>query len=205
MHDVAPSWLKIAALRQHLAAPSSPGSNGKPRFEWLWALDLDAFIMNTTLNLEHHILPHLLTPTASLLVSRDCNGPNFGSWFVRNTPWARQLLDRVWALRHRTDIPNIADWWEQAAMTHLFRSMPPEEVAANVAFLPQRLLNTYPASEPCGTVWEPGDFVLHLAGPAKQGFAKLTEFPYLQSLVRRRRLLEQVQQEGPHQVQRQHW
>jgi hypothetical protein len=149
---IHPSWLKIAELKRLLEPEDQP-------YDWIWSLDLDAFIMNTTLGFGTHVLqapgavPH--PHNVSLVLAADCNGINGGSFFIRRTPWSLNLLDRVWALRHATpdQVKYVDSWWEQAALTHVFEQMGPQEVADNVAVVPQ--VRVW-AGMRCLTAWQRG-------------------------------------------------
>jgi hypothetical protein len=133
---VHPSWIKVAELQRLLEPEDQP-------YDWIWSLDLDAFIMNTSLIFDTHVLqapgavPH--PHNVSLLLAKDCNGINGGSFFIRRTPWSLNLLDRLWSLRNATpdEIRLIDKWWEQAALMYVFEQMGPQEVADNVAMVPQ--------------------------------------------------------------------
>jgi hypothetical protein len=175
---VHPAWIKISAMRHHLV---------HGQFEWIWSLDMDAFITNVDLRLEDHVFGAMKNPNASLIIAGDCNViSNSGSFFVRNTAWGLNFLQQVWDMRERTDIINIRDWWENAVVLHLLQNMSPEELAAHVEFAPQSQINAYPESvrsdDPnvhCGYLWQPGDFVVHAAGFGKQRFPDGPEFKYI--------------------------
>jgi hypothetical protein len=73
-----PVWSKIAALLQHMKEDDH---------EWYWALDLDAVITNADIKATD-----LLDDEYDLIVSRDCNWFNAGSFFIKKSKWSMQYL-----------------------------------------------------------------------------------------------------------------
>ncbi|EEB09217.1 alpha-1,2-galactosyltransferase gmh3 [Schizosaccharomyces japonicus yFS275] len=92
-----------------------------------------------------------------LIIAQDHNGLNAGSFFIRNTPLMRMLLD-FWeeaSFRENKVAPN-----EQALLCYFVRHHP--EIASHVGLVEQRLINAYPQGY--NMDWRPGDLVVHLAG-----------------------------------------
>jgi mannan polymerase II complex MNN10 subunit len=106
------------------------------------------------LNISHpftdaHLSPDDLSPVGdgdpssiNLVLSQDCSGFNLGSFFIRRSDWALQLLDVWWdpvayEQRHMSWVHR-----EQSALEDLYSSQP--WVRKHTAFLPQRRINSFP-------------------------------------------------------------
>lgn len=50
------------------------------KHEWFWALDMDSLIMNASIKAENY-----LDDKYDLIVVKDCNGFNAGSFFIKNS------------------------------------------------------------------------------------------------------------------------
>lgn len=178
---VHPVWSKICALREAFEQ--------NPAAEWIWWLDTDAIITNP----QHAVAKHVLHAKAmeqrvtygrplrnrfgnwtngiymepgeidfsniDMVISQDFYGVNAGSFFIRRSNFTNTLLD-IW-----DDPLQIKHGWErleQDALGHLFFVQ--ERVQQHVALAPQRLFNSYTDSPKGVWTWQPGDFVIHLAG-----------------------------------------
>jgi hypothetical protein len=64
-------------------------------YDWVFWLDADAWITNYDIKLET-ILPR--QGSADFVVTQDINGPNAGSWLLRNSDWSRKFLKDWWSL-----------------------------------------------------------------------------------------------------------
>lgn len=131
-------WSKIPALLQHMDDP----------VEWLWWLDADAMIMNP----EIRISDVIRNASGDLVISKDGNDINAGSFLVRNSESARDLLRRVYA---RTEFIHH-HWREQEALRTIIA-----EGGANVTYVEQRAINSYFVGPERGA-FRAGDFILHL-------------------------------------------
>jgi hypothetical protein len=89
------------------------------------------------------------------------------------------FLHQIWDMRARSDIENIGNWWENAALLHILKNMSPQELAAHVEFAPQSQFNAYPVAVHCGHAWQPGELVVHATGPGKEVFPGGPEFNYI--------------------------
>lgn len=143
-----PSWSKILFTKKYL-----------PDCDWLFWSDADALVMNFSTKLESFV-----DPDYDLLITKDCNGINAGHYFIKNTPWSFEFLDRVWSMEQHTNHV----WWEQAAMIELAEVSGYKE---RIKLCPTKLFNAYanpgyswPNSGDC---WEPGDFAIHFPGSAE--------------------------------------
>ena len=147
------AWSKIHFLRQIL-----------PRYDWVMWSDADSLITNPAISLGT-----LVDQPADLLITRDQNGVNTGSFLIRNSPWSRRFLDQAW------EIPSTPGYkaryelwtdrmWENRAFLILLGL---HECRRHSRILPQRSLNSYPpeltAAGP-DSAHRPGDFVIHLPG-----------------------------------------
>ena len=105
----------------------------------------------------------------NLVLSQDCSGFSLGSFFIRRSLWADRLLDTMWdpVMYEQKHM----DWEhkEEDALEYLYTKQP--WVRNNVAFAPQRMINSFPLGA-CGDVFnetfhyeESGrDFVVNMAG-----------------------------------------
>lgn len=73
-----PVWSKIAALLRHME---------EDRHEWFWALDLDTLIMNGDKKATD-----LLDDDFDMIINRDCNWFNAGSFMIKNSEWSKNYL-----------------------------------------------------------------------------------------------------------------
>jgi hypothetical protein len=73
-----PVWSKISSLIQRMTEESH---------EWYWALDLDTVIMNFTIPADIY-----LDDKYDVIVVKDCNGYNAGSFFIKNSEWSLSYL-----------------------------------------------------------------------------------------------------------------
>ncbi len=94
-------WSKILAIRHHLKD-----------YEWVFWMDTDCLF----LRYDEPLISFTEEVTEDVIISRDDNGLNSGAFFVRNTPWARDFLDRVYARSECIHDP----WWENKAIANLY-------------------------------------------------------------------------------------
>lgn len=139
-----PSWSKIPFTQQCL-----------PNCDWLFWSDADALVTNFSIKLES-----LVDPDYDFLVTKDINGINCGHYFIKNTPWAFDFLDRVWNSDETEHY-----WAEQWAIMRLAKV---DGYRERMKFLPTREFNSYPQpghSWPdVNECWQPGDFMVHFPG-----------------------------------------
>lgn len=192
---VHPVWSKVAAIRE--AFEENPG------VEWVWWLDTDAIITNP----QYAVAEHILNPKAleqrvtygrpmrsmfgnwtsgifmepgeidfdnvDMVITQDFYGLNAGSFFIKRSTFTSVLLD-IW-----DDPLQINHKWErleQDALAYLFHSH--DVFQRHIALAPQRLFNSY-TDKPGGVwSWQPGDFVIHLAGCNEQGVCESSFHKY---------------------------
>jgi hypothetical protein len=71
---------KLPFIREYL--------NNNPSVEWVWWLDIDTIITNFHVRIEDRI-----DNNYHFIISKDLNGINAGSFFIRNSPEGRNFLD----------------------------------------------------------------------------------------------------------------
>ncbi|EEB08628.1 alpha-1,2-galactosyltransferase gmh3 [Schizosaccharomyces japonicus yFS275] len=179
---IPPVWAKMPAILATM--------DKYPQAKWIWWLDQDAIIMNKKLSLQDHLLSkkalrrsllrnqhylnnqdatetHLVTPSeysdadldkVGLIISRDLNGLNAGSFFVRVNPIMRMFVD-VWSDKAYRE--NKVSENEQSLLGYLMKNHP--EMASYVGFVPQKMINSYDASEDVQRYTQ-GDLLIHFAG-----------------------------------------
>lgn len=115
---------------------------------WAWWFDTDAFITNQNVELaaivdrakEVHkssFPDGQKAPPLDLILSRDCNGLNAGSYLVRKSAWSRRYLHAIWMLKseiHNIDPDRTS---EQDAMAFLLHNSP--DVQKRAVFAPQKV------------------------------------------------------------------
>jgi hypothetical protein len=136
----------------------------------LWLSDADILITNMTLRLEDHVLP-LLPDNKDILVALDSyHTMNCGSLFIRNTPWLRDFMARVY--QHTDFTYHI--WWEQAAICHLYSTNESDKKMIEVT-RQHKKFNAFLRGKDGEPLWEPSDFLVHFAGVGDE--------PKIQALV----------------------
>ncbi|GAB4815708.1 hypothetical protein N2152v2_002754 [Parachlorella kessleri] len=147
-----PSWSKVPAVLSLL-----------PLYDWMWVVDTDTLVMTPSVPLTDFI-----DDDYDLVMTRDCNAVNGGSWLVRNSQWTEALLAQLYA-RHKA-VPSC--WWEQSAFIQL-TALP--GVRERIKVLPNKGLNSY-GEGICGdkAAFTKGDLLVHFPGIANKSevFAK---------------------------------
>ncbi|KAJ5126425.1 hypothetical protein N7526_008602 [Penicillium atrosanguineum] len=172
-------WNKIPILKEAFER--------HPDAEWVWWMDMDIIIMNTTLNIYDHILSKeglahnilldremtgagggksgFSTPATykhndiNFVISLDSWGMNVGNFLIRRGEWSKWLLD-LWV-----EPLYISQNWvfpENDAWTHMWEYH--GIVRDHAAITTQRSMNAYPDSNMIGEHWQPGDHIVHFAG-----------------------------------------
>lgn len=138
-------WNKIP-LAMDLLFPK----DASKAFDWVWMLDYDAFIMNTELTIEAHVLNYAKKErlnqgkpwrTCDGIITIDFNNLNAGSFFLRRSAWTKMYLEKVWNLSQDTSIYNWEQWHEQAVMIDLYWNS--TEIQHHFQVVPQELINSY--------------------------------------------------------------
>jgi len=136
-----PAWSKIKLIQRMIED-----------YDWVWWLDADAVITKLDKKLESII--EQAGEEDFLIISKDTNQINSGSFFIRNCHIATEFLTEVYG---REDcIHHI--WWEQQAMIKVLEQ---EKYSSKVKVLDQHEFNSMP------DVWKEGDFVVHMPGKYK--------------------------------------
>jgi hypothetical protein len=134
-------------------------ANWLPKYDAVMWIDCDAVITNLT-----KPLTDLFQQGDQFLITADLYGINTGTFIAMNTPLTHQFL---YAVRYAgPQLVKGHHWGEQEAMIRLL-SMPPYDKLAR--FLPQNKMNSYLNAKMGRPDWfmgnfQPGDFILHLAG-----------------------------------------
>lgn len=103
------AWDKLLAIKAVMAHSGA---------ERLWCTDSDSIIMNLTISVEAFLQRvQAEKPDASIIVSKDCNGINTGSWFLRNTPWTHQHLTDAWYLND-TSVVSVSGLALRTTVSH---------------------------------------------------------------------------------------
>ena len=132
--------------------------------KWIWMMDGDLIVMNETLKLDRVIeaakdirsKQNQTLHDCDFIIGEDCNGINAGSFFIKNTEWSREFMNRV--LEYND--PNT-NWAEQQTMNIIISNTSFSE--NHVTYIHMSFLNSY-VEGICGDhdySYKPGDFVIH--------------------------------------------
>lgn len=164
-------WEKLNMTRDAII----PSLYGEKSYQWVWMLDFDTLITNTSIAISDVIERSLQFAEAEgkrggdvhLVLTRDCDPLNLGSMFLRASPWTlafieqwragAEILDQHRQLRNEQDV--LRDMLHGNAFS----------VADHSVIAPQHLFDAYPAELECydprdPRPWRPGMFLLHFAG-----------------------------------------
>ncbi|KAL7750878.1 hypothetical protein RI367_003839 [Sorochytrium milnesiophthora] len=138
-------------------------------YEWVWLLDLDTVITNHEVQL-HRLAQYVgAASNYSLIIAKDCNEFNAGSFLLRNNQWSRDFL-AIALDTYGKEVPVDHPFQEQMAIIHLYHHN--ETIKAQTLLAPQWAINSYEGD--CVTDkrrWQIGDFVVHFAGyPRDQAY-----------------------------------
>ena len=112
------AWTKVRALQKYL-----------PLHDWVWWVDVDTLIINPAERLEDRI-----DPAYNLIMTRDTNAVNTGSFLIQRSLWSINFLQRWW------DTPSLNTWWGNGGFVRLYEEV---DVAANVKLIEKTKLNSY--------------------------------------------------------------
>ncbi|CAK1365221.1 hypothetical protein CB0940_08830 [Cercospora beticola] len=153
---------------------------GEKSYEWVWMLDLDTLIMNSSVTLEDFVERSLeygeregkKREDIHMILTRDCEPLNAGSMIFRASPWMLQMIEQ-WRSHDVDADAGEGNRLDQGAL----KGMLQEDVfssAQKSVIVPQTWMNSYPEEIQCydpreealTRPWEYGDFVIHFAGAA---------------------------------------
>ncbi|KAF2274278.1 uncharacterized protein EI97DRAFT_435366 [Westerdykella ornata] len=141
--------------------------------DWVWWLDFDTLITNTTMAVADVIEEALGDATATgmdpgevdFLVTDDCNNLNDGSFIARSSPRTVATLDAIRAL-HDREKSKGNDLNDQDAMRDFLRTDDP--LVKHTLRIPQWKINAFPEEIKCydgsGVGWARGMLLVHFAG-----------------------------------------
>lgn len=172
----APYWSKIVAIHDQLLK----GKEG----EWIAWCDASALFTNTKKNFDQIIQKY--GSDKDLILTTDPQVPiNNAVFLVKNTPWTKNWIQKVWA---RSDLANGGkgncwSWglpfchYEQQAMTELWER--DEEVQSHTVVIPNKEMNAFYRyshydkyremdqnydGDKEDSKWAPGDFICKVTG-----------------------------------------
>lgn len=144
-------WSKIPFILANLAK--------LPEGALVWLSDADVLITNPELRVEDQMGVLLPAGKDMLMCIDSCAHLNSGNVLMRNTAWLRDYWKRV---GEQTDLLYHI-WWENAAMIKLLETVP-NDFAHTEITNKHKKFNAYLRGVPREPLWEPGDFLVHLAG-----------------------------------------
>ncbi|KAI5847508.1 galactosyl transferase GMA12/MNN10 family-domain-containing protein [Tricharina praecox] len=148
-------------------------------YDWIWWVDFDTVITNTTIKIEDIIADALRDEknpdNIDLLLTSDCWPLNAGSMLLRATPRLLPFLSSVWKCGDAPKEPS-----EQDCIRDILNSSPQERSRAK--WIAQKKMNSFPEEIGCydsnNLPWSPGDFVIHFAGAWAHLKGKAKRDPY---------------------------
>lgn len=167
--DYVKPWDKLDCIQEAAQKTAS----GAKTYEWLWLLDFDTLITNTEVRVEDIIEQSLQFAEAEgkhrddiqLILTRDCEPLNAGSFFVRVSPFLPGFIEE-WRSGRQSNTP-------QRTEQDVLRDMLLEntfQVADFSVVVPQTMFNAYPddlnlcRDERDPRSWEKGMFLVHFPG-----------------------------------------
>ena len=144
-------WSKIPFILANLAK--------LPEGALVCLSDADVLITNPELRVEDQMGVLLPAGKDMLMCIDSCAHLNSGNVLMRNTAWLRDYWKRV---GEQTDLLYHI-WWENAAMIKLLETVP-NDFAHTEITNKHKKFNAYLRGVPREPLWEPGDFLVHLAG-----------------------------------------
>ncbi|KAI9203409.1 uncharacterized protein BJ171DRAFT_509611 [Polychytrium aggregatum] len=146
-----PAWAKIEELQRQFA-----------KYEWIWVIDLDAYIMNKSIGFEEIVGVH--GTNREIIIAQDYPAfvVNAGSFFVHSSPYTIRFVEE-WFRHHQERI----HLFEQAVFASLF-TRNYMDIQDRTALVPLRTINSYcPEHLIPDFRYQPGDFVVHFPGQCK--------------------------------------
>ncbi|KAJ5319369.1 uncharacterized protein N7506_012073 [Penicillium brevicompactum] len=155
------TWLKFDMVERVIKAN---------QHDWVWYLDFDTLITNTSVSLTNLISENLANVTMpndiDLLVTDDCNGLNDGSFIARSSARSIEFLNGVRALHDREEVLGGVSLSDQDSMARFLKTKDP--LVQHAMRIPQWTINAFPEEIGCYDThkrkWEKGMFVIHFAG-----------------------------------------
>ncbi|KAG2000819.1 hypothetical protein GB937_010801 [Aspergillus fischeri] len=156
------TWLKFDMIERLI---------NTSQYDWIWWIDFDTLITNTTMSLADIISESLASSSVpdmiDFIVTDDCNGLNDGSFIVRSSPRSIDFLNAVRAVHDRERAKNSGKSWnDQESMAEFLQSKTP--LIEHAIRIPQWRINAFPEEIGCydshKKKWEKGMFVIHFAG-----------------------------------------
>ncbi|OCK76036.1 glycosyltransferase family 34 protein [Lepidopterella palustris CBS 459.81] len=154
------TWLKFDMVERLINAN---------QHDWIWWMDFDTLITNTTIKVEDIINESLANSTApadvDFLVTNDCNGLNDGSFIVRSHSRSIFFLNHIRDLHDREQRKGNS-LNDQESMRDFLKSE--DALVRHAHRVPQWMLNAFPEEIKCyddyNRGWEKGAFLVHFAG-----------------------------------------
>ena len=164
-----PNWRKLMAYERL-----------RHDYEWIWFLDADAFIM--TKRSIHSVIEDALNNYSELkrgnediIMAKDRNGFNTGSFLVRTSKWTDNLFEKWLETRFDMQAHKRKPWtdnllFNKATTKDLWKEL---RIADHLIEVPLHMINSYAFKGAGGDFYRKGDLVLHSPG---FGFKHSVEF-----------------------------
>ena len=138
-----PNWTKFLLILKHIN-----------KYDWMFWTDADSIFMRSDIKLEQFIddSKHFVFSFGSRGKAEPINS---GHFFVKNSDYAKRLLQKAYSLNKSVPVPGASD---QIALQRILRKMPSDEKQENIKFFHQREFNAYEKN------YKKGDFIVHMVG-----------------------------------------
>jgi hypothetical protein len=179
--DRTPHWSKISESINVLKSNN---------FDWVFFIDIDCLIMNTTIKLEtiidnnySFIVPSHGIPSIDNPIVTPFNTDNIISsqFLVKNDEFGIKILENIWGDEDSLQNPIINTFDYEGRQTRL--TILKDEFKPHIKIIEEKLLNRFwYMNSPFmvfnnigvnDLVWQPGDFIVHVTGYKKEERIKL--------------------------------
>lgn len=148
------------------------------KYDWIWVLDGNAFIMNGNISLEELVHRSIELPikdgvgptssnTTDIIVAKDCNTFNMGSFLMRSSSWTKLFIEEWLRLEYDEFFPRHK---ENTALQYLWEKNV-LGVKDHLNVVPMTWINSY-SFKHCGPEYVSGFFVLHSEGEGVEQLMK---------------------------------
>ncbi|KAI8803818.1 galactosyl transferase GMA12/MNN10 family-domain-containing protein [Cladochytrium replicatum] len=151
-----PSWEKVHSIARWMQD-----------YDWIWAIDADALVMNKDFDLPSIIAEASASQTPDLIIARDYDDRvfNAGSFLIRTGSKDTPQLVRKW-LELEHNVPRFK-FLEQDALSYLYTT-DYAGLRSRTVYVPMRAFNSYCAEHEVEQFrYRQGDFVVHFPGQCK--------------------------------------
>lgn len=182
--EKTPHWQKIRVVKELLESG---------RYDWVFFIDLDCLIMNTTIKLERFlsnehfmiISGHEDQPDTPILNSAGTHSLMTAQFLIKNCEQSIRFLEDVWAAKETEDKIEVFDYemrqvrysGDKAEFKAGIKVLAPEKFNRFWYTTSPFMLHHFPKTN--DDAWKPGDFIVHVpAGYGKDRLEMLSDLNF---------------------------